>query len=145
MPEQDASAPSTATLARIMEVLRLIERAPDAALTVESLARHAGMSPYHFLRSFERATGVTPHQYVLRTRLRAAAQRLVGERAKIVDNLRTHSSAGGLACGAWWRCRHARPGWCRSSRSVPQRCQSASRARCDAVRVADPAGRRWFR
>ena len=32
------------------------------------MAREAGLSPYHFLRTFERLTGVTPHQYVLRAR-----------------------------------------------------------------------------
>lgn len=39
----------------------------------------------HFLRTFERATGVAPHQYILRGRLRAAAQRLADAREKIVD------------------------------------------------------------
>ena len=31
------------------------------------------MSPYHFLRSFRALIGLTPHQYVLRTRLHRAA------------------------------------------------------------------------
>jgi AraC family transcriptional regulator len=34
------------------------------------------MSPYHFLRTFRQVTGMTPHQYVLRTRLHRAAVRL---------------------------------------------------------------------
>jgi AraC-like DNA-binding protein len=34
------------------------------------------MSPYHFLHTFRRVTGITPHQYVLRTRLHRAAVRL---------------------------------------------------------------------
>ena len=46
---------------------------PDDALTLGTLARAARLSPYHFLRTFERITGVTPHQYVLRARLRQAA------------------------------------------------------------------------
>ena len=33
-------------------------------------ATRPALSPYHFLRTFERVTGVTPHQYVLRARLR---------------------------------------------------------------------------
>ena len=33
----------------------------------------------HFLRTFERLTGITPHQYVMRTRLREAAIRLTPE------------------------------------------------------------------
>ena len=49
------------------------------------LAREAGLSPYHFLRTFERLTGVTPHQYVMRARLREAAMRIVAESGKVLD------------------------------------------------------------
>jgi AraC family transcriptional regulator len=49
------------------------------------MARAAGLSPYHFLRTFERLTGITPHQYVLRARLREAAMRLATERRRILD------------------------------------------------------------
>ena len=49
------------------------------------LARMANLSPYHFLRIFECLTGVTPHQFILRARLRAAATRLVEEPHKILD------------------------------------------------------------
>ena len=34
------------------------------------------MSSYHFLRTFRQVTGMTPHQYVLHTRLVRAARRL---------------------------------------------------------------------
>jgi AraC family transcriptional regulator len=34
------------------------------------------MSPYHFLRTFRQVTGMTPHQYLLHTRLHRAATRL---------------------------------------------------------------------
>jgi len=34
------------------------------------------MSPYHFLRTFRQVVGVTPHQFILRTRLNRAAVRL---------------------------------------------------------------------
>jgi transcriptional regulator GlxA family with amidase domain len=49
------------------------------------LAWIARLSPYHFIRVFEGITGVTPHQYLLRTRLRRAAVRLRTEPAKILD------------------------------------------------------------
>jgi len=71
--------------ARVTQTIRAIERHTGANLTLGALARHAGLSPYHFLRTFERITGVTPHQYVLRARLREAAVRLVDGPAKIVD------------------------------------------------------------
>jgi AraC family transcriptional regulator len=77
-------APPSA-VARVTRIVRMIERRPDAGLTLGSLAREAGLSPYHFLRTFERLTGVTPHQYVLRARLREAAMRLAVEPARVLD------------------------------------------------------------
>jgi Helix-turn-helix domain len=43
------------------------------------------LSPYHFLRSFQHVVGLTPHQYVLRMRLRRAAARLVEEPLRVLD------------------------------------------------------------
>jgi AraC-like DNA-binding protein len=71
--------------ARVTRVVRMIDRHAAAALTLGSLARAAGLSPYHFLRTFERVTGITPHQYVLRARLREAAMRLANDDEKVVD------------------------------------------------------------
>ena len=65
--------------ARVTRTVRAIEAHPDAPHTLGNLARRAGLSPYHFLRTFERVTGVTPHQYVLRLRLREAALRLAAD------------------------------------------------------------------
>jgi len=72
-------------IARVTRSVRAIERRPDGALGLGSLAREAGLSPYHFLRTFERLTGITPHQYVRRARLRDAASRLAAEREKVLD------------------------------------------------------------
>jgi len=66
-------------------VVRLIDAQPDAGHDLASLAREARLSPYHFLRTFESLTGVTPHQYVLRARLRRAAVQLTNGPAKILD------------------------------------------------------------
>ena len=43
------------------------------------------MSPYHFLRSFKAATGVTPHQWLLRARLRDAAGQLATTKAPVTE------------------------------------------------------------
>jgi AraC-like DNA-binding protein len=43
---------------------------------LQALARASGLSPYHYLRVFAAALGVTPHQYLVRSRLRRAARRL---------------------------------------------------------------------
>jgi AraC family transcriptional regulator len=71
--------------ALVSSAVRRIAAHVDATLTLERLARDAGLSPYHFLRTFERVIGVTPHQYVLRVRLRKAATRLITEADKVVD------------------------------------------------------------
>lgn len=82
---EDASTPPPNATARVTQVVRRIERHPDEALTLENLAQEAGLSPFHFLRLFERLTGTTPHQYVLRARLREAVTRLATEPAKVID------------------------------------------------------------
>lgn len=74
-----------AAVARVTRTVRMVERHPDASLTLENLAQEAGLSPYHFLRTFESVTGVTPHQFILRARLRHAATRLVVEPGNVLD------------------------------------------------------------
>src|SRR5262249_31876683 len=73
--------------ARVTRALRWIERHLRDGLDVSlnSLACAAGLSPYHFLRAFESVTGVTPHQYILRWRLREAAVRLSADSEKVSD------------------------------------------------------------
>jgi AraC family transcriptional regulator len=71
--------------ARVTQSVRLIERDPAVRFTLHRLAAEAGLSPFHYLRTFERVTGVTPHQFILRTRLREAATRLATDPAKIVE------------------------------------------------------------
>jgi AraC-like DNA-binding protein len=63
---------------RIAEAVRHIEREAHEPLTLTALARDANMSAYHFLRTFRRIVGMTPHQFVLRTRMHRAALRLRG-------------------------------------------------------------------
>jgi AraC-like DNA-binding protein len=72
-------------VARVTRTIRLIERHADAALTLDVLSREARLSPYHFLRTFRALTGVTPHQYLLRVRLRNAALRLASDSQGILD------------------------------------------------------------
>jgi len=45
-------------------------------LDLETIAAEAGLSAFHFLRLFSAVLGVTPHQYLVRTRLRRAARLL---------------------------------------------------------------------
>jgi AraC-like DNA-binding protein len=71
-----ARSPSAHDERRITRTIRRIDTQPDGSLRLNALAQDAAMSPYHFLRTFRQVTGVTPHQYVLHTRLHCAARRL---------------------------------------------------------------------
>jgi AraC family transcriptional regulator len=79
-----ADSPPSA-VARVTRAVRAIDRLPSSHLTLSRLANEAGLSRYHFLRTFERLTGLTPHQYVRRSRLREAAMRLAVEPGKVID------------------------------------------------------------
>jgi AraC family transcriptional regulator len=61
---------------RIAAALHRIEAEPAERLALAELALEAGTTQYHFLRVFEQVVGVTPGQYILRTRLRKAAIQL---------------------------------------------------------------------
>jgi AraC family transcriptional regulator len=76
---------SSGAMAKVSQIVRAIEMLGGTGLALNDLAQQAALSPYHFLRVFEQLTGTTPHQYILRTRLREAALRLVQEPTKIVD------------------------------------------------------------
>jgi AraC family transcriptional regulator len=72
LPHNDAG-PNGRDEKRIIDALHLIEARYTEPLSVTSLAAAVQMSPYHFLRVFRAVVGVTPHQYLVRTRLRRAA------------------------------------------------------------------------
>jgi AraC family transcriptional regulator len=52
---------------------------------LEAAAAEVGLSPFHFLRLFAKVLGVTPHQYLVRTRLRRAARLLAEDQRSVTD------------------------------------------------------------
>ena len=62
---------------RVSRTLRHIEEHSAEPLDLDRLASVAASSKFHFLRIFRRSVGVTPHQFLLSTRLRRAALKLV--------------------------------------------------------------------
>lgn len=78
------SVPSQA-VRRVTDSVRRIEREASESITLGSLAEEAGLSEFHYLRAFRQVTGVTPHQFLLRARLREAAIRLLSGDARVID------------------------------------------------------------
>ena len=78
----------TATLRdrrRAVEAALWIDANSHKPITLDDAAEQAGISPFHFLRLFSDVLGVTPHQYLVRTRLRHAARRLADDDSAITD------------------------------------------------------------
>jgi AraC-like DNA-binding protein len=82
---QQSNHDEPSSLARVTRIVRMIENDRDVPHDLSSLAQIGRLSPYHFLRMFERVTGTTPHQYLLRMRLRRVAVRLRTEPTNILD------------------------------------------------------------
>lgn len=55
-----------------------IDDEPNASITLEDLARLCGMSRFQVLRGFSRATGLTPHAYMIQRRLQLAKRLIAG-------------------------------------------------------------------
>jgi AraC family transcriptional regulator len=68
--------PSARDERRMTQAVRRIEAKADEPLSLAALAGDAAMSRFHFLRTFRQVIGLTPHQFILRTRLNRAAVRL---------------------------------------------------------------------
>jgi AraC-like DNA-binding protein len=63
----------------------LIDREYAEQLDVPALARAAHASTAHFSRSFKRAFGETPHQYLLRRRIERAKELLRGTEMSVTE------------------------------------------------------------
>jgi AraC-like DNA-binding protein len=70
---------------RAVETALWIDAHSQQAIDLDHAAARAGLSPFHFLRLFSRVLGVTPHQYLVRSRLRRAAQLLADQDRSITD------------------------------------------------------------
>ena len=62
----------------VARALDLINNKFDQPLRVEEIARHAGLSAFHFSRVFRKAIGRSPHAYLTARRV-VAAKKLLAE------------------------------------------------------------------
>lgn len=70
---------------RAIETALWIDAHADQSIDLERSARQSGLSAFHFLRAFSQVLGVTPHQYLIRARLRRAARLLADHDRSITD------------------------------------------------------------
>jgi len=81
---------------RAVEAALWIDVNAQATIDLDASARAAGLSPFHFLRLFAKVLGVTPHQYLVRSRLRRAA-RLLAEPGRSVTDVALDVGFGDLS------------------------------------------------
>ena len=82
-----AAAPLEQRLTRdtLRRVVRFVHDNIDSKLTWDDIADGIGMDRYVFGRRFKLTTGITPHQYVIRCRIRKAMKLLADGRSRLAD------------------------------------------------------------
>jgi AraC family transcriptional regulator len=70
---------------RMIEAALWMDAHAHEEIDLDRAAGAAGLSPFHFLRLFAKILGVTPHQYLVRARLRHAARLLAEDDRPITD------------------------------------------------------------
>lgn len=78
-PEGEAGTPKAIRLAQ-----GLIDDDPTAVVTLSDLARVSGLSRFQVLRAFARATGLTPHAYLVQRRIHLA-RRLIASGTSLAE------------------------------------------------------------
>jgi AraC family transcriptional regulator len=77
--------PSVLERRRAVDAALWLDAHASEAIDLNAQATRAGLSLFHYLRTFAAVMGVTPHQYLVRRRLRHAAQLLADEERSITD------------------------------------------------------------
>ena len=114
-PQPRAARVTAADRRRALAAAEWIEANASEQLALSDLAQRAQLTPFHFLRLFTRVLGVSPHQYLVRTRLRLAARLLSEPEASVTDTayavgfhdlsnfIRTFTRAAGVSPRAFRR------------------------------------------
>lgn len=70
---------------RAVQAALWIDAHSQERIDLQDAAREVDLSPFHFLRLFATVLGVTPHQYLLRCRLRHAARLLADDSRSVTE------------------------------------------------------------
>ena len=71
--------------ASLQRALAFIEAALDTPLTLDQVSREAGMSKFHFCRTFKAHTGLTFREYLARRRITRAAELLRDQKRSVTE------------------------------------------------------------
>lgn len=80
-----SASPGARDRRRAVEAAEWIEEHAHEAVDLSSAAGQVGLTAFHFLRLFSKVLGVTPHQYLVRARLRRAARLLADDARSITE------------------------------------------------------------
>jgi AraC family transcriptional regulator len=81
---------------RAVKAALWIDAHSQESIDLQQVASEVGLSAFHFLRMFANVVGATPHQYLVRSRLRRAA-RLLHERERSVTDIASDVGFGDLS------------------------------------------------
>ena len=70
---------------RLRRAIDYVEARLDEPVSLADVASSAGLTRMHFAAQFRAATGLRPHEYLLRRRIERAQEMLVGTRMALVD------------------------------------------------------------
>lgn len=84
-PSPDLKPGTGLARAQLRRALDYIQVNLAGEVSLDDLAREAGLSRFHFARMFKRSTGVSPHQYVLQCRLERARELLLAGNETIAE------------------------------------------------------------
>ena len=76
---EDCARDYESTVARLDELQKSILENPENIYLIEQMAHDACISPFHMIREFKKAFGLTPHQFQMQCKVRKA-QKLLKER-----------------------------------------------------------------
>jgi AraC-like DNA-binding protein len=84
-PQPKAARVTAVDRRRALAAAAWIEANASEQVALTELSQRAQLTPFHFLRLFTRVLGVSPHQYLVRTRLRLAARLLAEPEASVTN------------------------------------------------------------
>lgn len=79
------TAPKQLAVYKLRQVIDYIDNHLDQDVSLTALSTLAQISPYHFARLFKQSTGLTPHQYVIQSRVERAKQLLLKRELEIAE------------------------------------------------------------